>query len=52
MERDSKLLRGDGPTIFTSVRQGTGVDDIVSLVLAAWRAAGSPGRPGGVGDEA
>ncbi|TFY81342.1 hypothetical protein EWM64_g2670 [Hericium alpestre] len=52
MERDSKLMRGDGPTVFTSVKQGTGVDDVVALVLAAWRTAGSPGKPGAVGDAA
>lgn len=51
MDRDSKLMRGDGPTLFTSVRKGTGVDDVVDLVLAAWKAAGSPGKPGPVGDE-
>ncbi|RXW23412.1 hypothetical protein EST38_g2467 [Candolleomyces aberdarensis] len=50
MDRDSKLMRGDGPTIFTSVKQDTGVDDVASLILAAWRTAGSPGTPGAVGD--
>lgn len=46
MDRDSKKMRGNGPTIFTSIKQGTGVDDVVHLILAAWRAAGSPGLPG------
>ncbi|KAI0792972.1 urease accessory protein UreG [Irpex lacteus] len=41
MDRDSKLMRGDG------LRQG--VDDVVDLILAAWRTAGSPGKPGPVG---
>lgn len=50
MARDSKLMRGDGPTLFTSVRQGTGVDDVATLILAAWRTAGSPGTPGAVGE--
>jgi urease accessory protein len=50
MDRDSKLMRGDGPTIFTSVREGKGVDDVVELVLAAWRYAGSPGKAAPVGD--
>ncbi|KAH8114698.1 urease accessory protein UreG [Phellopilus nigrolimitatus] len=51
MERDAKLMRGDGPTIFTSVKEGKGVEDITQLILAAWRTAGSPGREGAVGDE-
>jgi urease accessory protein len=50
MDRDSKLMRGDGPTVFTSVRQGKAVDDVISLILAAWRTAGSPGKAGAVGD--
>ncbi|KAG7444816.1 urease accessory protein UreG [Guyanagaster necrorhizus] len=52
MQRDSKLMRGDGPTIFTSIKEGSGVDDVVNLILAAWRASGSPGKPGAVGDAA
>ncbi|KZP06103.1 urease accessory protein ureG [Athelia psychrophila] len=49
MDRDAKLMRGDGPTIFTSVRQGTGVEDVVGLILGAWKGAGSPGKPEPVG---
>ncbi|TCD62346.1 hypothetical protein EIP91_007044 [Steccherinum ochraceum] len=51
MARDSKLMRGDGPTVFTSVRKNDGVSDVVDLILAAWRAAGSPGKAGGVPEE-
>ncbi len=50
MERDSKLMRGDGPTVFTSVKQRTGVQDVIDLRRSAWKAAGSPGKPGAVGD--
>ena len=50
MDRDSKLMRGDGPTIFTSVKQDKGVGDVVDLIIAACRQAGSPGKPGAVGD--
>ena len=46
MARDSKLMRGDGPTLFTSVKKDIGVDAVVDLILAAWRTAGSPGQPG------
>ncbi|KAI8969605.1 urease accessory protein UreG [Trametes punicea] len=51
MDRDAKLMRGDGPTVLTSVKEGKGVDDVVDLILAAWRTAGSPGKPGSVLDE-
>lgn len=51
MDRDAKLMRGDGPTIFTSIREGKGVEDVIGLVLGAWRGAGSPGKVGAVGDE-
>jgi urease accessory protein len=50
MERDSKLMRGDGPTLFTSVKKDNGVSDVVDLILAAWRTAGSPGKPGSSAD--
>ena len=50
MDRDSKKMRGDGPTVFTSVKEDKGVEDVVDLILAAWRTAGSPGKPGAVGD--
>jgi len=50
MDRDSKLMRGDGPTIFCSVKEGKGVEDVANLILAAWQSAGSPGRRGAVGD--
>jgi len=48
MDRDSRLMRGDGPTIFCSVKEGKGVEDVANLILAAWRTAGSPGKPGAV----
>lgn len=52
MDRDSKLMRGNGPTIFTSIKEQKGIDDVVGLILAAWRTAGSPGKVGPVGEEA
>jgi urease accessory protein len=81
MERDAKLMRGSGPTVFTSIKHGTvrqrqpcpsflfvvlfvfvilltaglqtpkGVEDVVDLILAAWRLAGSPGKNEPVGEE-
>ncbi|KAH9048719.1 urease accessory protein UreG [Lactarius hengduanensis] len=50
MDRDSKLMRGDGPTIFCSVKEGKGIEDVVNLILAAWRTAGNPGKLGAVGN--
>lgn len=48
MDQDAKKMRDAGPTIFTSVKQGTGVEEVVDMILAAWKAAGSPGKPGPV----
>jgi len=45
MDRDAKIMRGDGPTIFTSIKEGTGVEDVTDLVLGSWQTAGSPGKP-------
>ena len=41
MKRDSKTMRGDGPTVFSQAREGLGqgVDDIVNHVLNAWSSA-------------
>ncbi|KAH9179070.1 urease accessory protein UreG [Lactarius sanguifluus] len=50
MDRDSKLMRGDGPTIFCSVKEGKGIEEVVNLILAAWRTAGNPGKLGAVGN--
>jgi urease accessory protein len=52
MERDAKRMRGDGPTLFTAVRHGKGVDRVVHAVLGAWREAtdsrtGAQGMTGG-----
>ncbi|WOO79327.1 urease accessory UreG-like protein [Vanrija pseudolonga] len=41
MRRDAALMRESGPTLFTSVRQGDGVQDVVDSILAAWKASGA-----------
>jgi urease accessory protein len=51
MDRDARRMRGDGPTLFTSVRKDEGVDGVVDLVLAAWKGAGMPGTAGAVGND-
>jgi urease accessory protein len=42
-------MRGDGPTIFTSIKEGTGVGDIADLILASWKSSDSPGKAEPVG---
>jgi len=39
MERDTKRMRGDGPFVFAQVRNGIGIEDIVTQVLHAWQHA-------------
>lgn len=56
MERDSKRMRGDGPTVFAQAREnlGLGVDTIVDHVLNAWsHATGSiiPEKDGSAADQ-
>ncbi|KAI8967608.1 urease accessory protein UreG [Mycotypha africana] len=41
MARDAKKMRGDGPTVFAQVKNGVGMDDIISLILGEWRASGA-----------
>jgi len=43
MERDTKLVRGDGPFVFAQVKHGVAVDEIISRILHAWQhATGQP----------
>ena len=45
MQRDAAKIRDGGPTLFTSVKLGQGVDQVVQLVLRAWsEASGTPVR--------
>ncbi len=39
MDRDSRLMRGEGPFIFAQVRHGEGVDAIAEHVVRAWKSA-------------
>lgn len=43
MDRDARLMRGDGPFLFAQVKHGVGLEEIVGHVLRAWSAA--VGRP-------
>lgn len=46
MRRDAALMRDRGPTLFTSVRNKEGVQDVVDAILGAWRASGGAGKKG------
>jgi urease accessory protein len=39
MERDARKMRGEGPFVFSQVKHGPGVDEIVSHLLHAWQHA-------------
>jgi urease accessory protein len=39
MERDARTMRGDGPFLFTQVKNEVGVGDVVSHVTTAWKNA-------------
>lgn len=39
MRRESKVMRGDGDTIFAQVKKGVGVSEIKALILAAYETA-------------
>ncbi|KAF2214666.1 hypothetical protein CERZMDRAFT_82608 [Cercospora zeae-maydis SCOH1-5] len=41
MDRDARKIREGGPTIFAQVKNGKGVDQIVDLILSAWRSSGA-----------
>ncbi|EJU03156.1 urease accessory protein UreG [Dacryopinax primogenitus] len=41
MARDAAKIRDNGPTVFTSIKHGDGVDEIVDYVLSAWKASGA-----------
>ncbi|KAI3631206.1 hypothetical protein MIR68_010696 [Amoeboaphelidium protococcarum] len=42
MDRDAKLMRQDGPTVFAQVKNGVAVDTIANHILNAWKLATSP----------
>ncbi len=41
MDRDSKKMRGDGPTVFAQIKEDIGGNEIVEHVLKAWKSATS-----------
>ncbi|KAF8475996.1 CobW/HypB/UreG, nucleotide-binding domain-containing protein [Kalaharituber pfeilii] len=45
MDRDARRMREGGPTIFAQVKNGNGVNDIVEMILSAWRSSGASEIP-------
>ncbi|CAG8466209.1 325_t:CDS:2 [Acaulospora colombiana] len=41
MERDARKMRESGPTVFTQVKNGVGIPEVVGLILGAWKASGA-----------
>lgn len=41
MERDAGRMREGGPVVFAVVKEGKGVDNIVGLMISAWKASGA-----------
>jgi urease accessory protein len=39
MEQDTLKMRGDGPFVFTQIKNGVGVDQIIDHILHAWQHA-------------
>lgn len=44
MRRDAAAMRGSGPTLFTSVRNNDGVDEVMDIIVSAWRASQGNGK--------
>lgn len=42
MDRDARRMRGEGPTVFASVRGGEGVTEIAAAIVSAWKLAAGP----------
>ena len=39
MDRDSRRMRGDGPTVFAQINRGVGLDLVIAHLRGAWQAA-------------
>jgi len=44
MRRDAAAMREGGPTLFTSVRNGEGVREVMEGIVSAWRVSGAAGN--------
>lgn len=41
MDRDARKMREGGPTVFAQVKKGVHVDNIVDLIISAWKGSGA-----------
>jgi urease accessory protein len=39
MDRDARMMRGDGPFVFAQARNGVGLREIIDAIVGAWKAA-------------
>ena len=39
MDRDAKMMRGDGPTLFCQVKHNVGIPEMIELITEAYRTA-------------
>uniref|UniRef100_M4BX86 CobW/HypB/UreG nucleotide-binding domain-containing protein n=1 Tax=Hyaloperonospora arabidopsidis (strain Emoy2) TaxID=559515 RepID=M4BX86_HYAAE len=39
MDHDARRMRGEGPTVFSQINQGKGVEEIIEHVAKAWKSA-------------
>ncbi|CAJ0747691.1 5372_t:CDS:2, partial [Entrophospora sp. SA101] len=39
MERDARKMRESGPTVFTQVKNGVGIPEVIELILGAWKSS-------------
>lgn len=44
MRRDAAMMRDTGPTLFTSVRNGEGVRNVMDAIIGAWKVSGAQGK--------
>lgn len=41
MDRDARKMREGGPTVFTNIKGGIGVEHVLGLIISAWKGSGA-----------
>ena len=44
MRRDAAIMRERGPTLFTSIRNQEGVQEVAEAIIGAWKASGAASK--------